>query len=306
MFLLAVSVQAADAKPRPSKIAAGKSDRKPAGNPDEAAIRATAKAFVEAFNRGDAKSLAALWTANGSLSDETGRVLVGRKAIEAEYAALFKQLGGAKIDVNLQSIQFPAPNVAIEDGTAQAVAKDGGAPAATRYTAFHVREDGKWRMAAVRESSVEIVSNFPRLQALQWLIGKWEAKKDGVAVLSEFRWVANRSFIQREYTTRHDGVVTASGLQIIGFDPQAGRLRSWSFDSSGGHGSGVWSPTPEGWLIESSGQLADGTPTSSKELLIRVPGEESVFGWRSFDRKVGDVELADTAEVVLDRIPEKK
>lgn len=39
-------------------------------NSPEAAIRAAADALVQAFNRGDAKALAARWTANGSLTDE--------------------------------------------------------------------------------------------------------------------------------------------------------------------------------------------------------------------------------------------
>ena len=123
---------------------------------------------------------------------------------------------------------------------------------------------------------------------------------------ASFRWIANKSFIERNYTVRQDGVQTASGVQIIGWDPQAGQIRSWSFDASGGYGSSLWTATPDGWRAESSGVLADGTPTSSQEVLIRVPGEDNVLGWRSFDRSAGDAALADTPEVVLDRIPEKR
>ena len=56
--------------------------------------------------------------------------------------------------------------------------------------------------------------------------------------------------------------------------------------------------------IDSTGVTADGTPTSSKEILIRVPGEDNVLGWR-FDRKIGETPLPATREVVLDRVPEK-
>ena len=52
--------------------------------------------------------------------------------------------------------------------------------------------------------------------------------------------------------------------------------------------------------------LPDGTPTASRDLLIRVPGEDDVLGWRSMARSAGGASLPDTPEVVLDRIAEKK
>ena len=57
--------------------------------------------------------------------------------------------------------------------------------------------------------------------------------------------------------------------------------------------------------IASTGVLADGTPTSSQDLLIRVPDEDNVLGWQSVNRKVGDTQLPDTREVVLERLGEK-
>ena len=71
----------AKAPPVPSKASSAESE-----------IRATAVAFVEAFNRGDARAVAALWTAAGTAADDSGRIYKGRAAIEAQYAALFKEL----------------------------------------------------------------------------------------------------------------------------------------------------------------------------------------------------------------------
>lgn len=285
---------------------AGAADKSDSGKSPEAAIRATADAFVQAFNRGDAKALASHWTAHGSLTDEQGRTFKGRKAIEEQYAALFKQHPGARIEISVTSVEVLTDTTAVEDGIAQVTSKQAGPAVAGRYTAVHVLEGGKWLMATVRESSIPLASAFGRLEDLAWLIGNWKTKGEGVAVHNSFRWIANKSFIQRDHEVRHDGVVTDSGTQIIGFDPQAGTIRSWSFDSSGGHGTSLWSPSPDGWLIESTGTLADGTPTSSRELLIRIAGEDHLFGWRSFDRRAGQTALADLREVVLDRVPEKR
>ena len=271
---------------------------------DEVAIRASAKEFTAAFARGDAQAIAAMWAENGTLSDESGRVFKGRKAIEDEYVAQFKAEPKAKIEIAIQSIEFPAPNMAVEDGIARVISKQGAHPMASRYTAVHVSQSGKWLMATVRESTIELPSNYAALKDLEWLVGRWELKSGGTTVENKFHWVANRSFLEREYTVREDGMTTSSGLQIIGWDPQAGQIHSWSFDSAGGNGQGLWTAAADGWRIESRGMLPDGTPTASQDRLIRVAGENDVFGWQSTDRRVGDERLSDLAEVVLDRVVE--
>jgi len=287
---------------------AAAAEKKTGGGPahGEAAIRATAAAFVKSFDARDAKAIAGLWTANGSLMDDEGHVFKGRKTIEEQYAALFKEHPSARMQIAIRSIEFPTPTTAVEDGVAQVVTRDNAPPAASRYTALHVQENGKWLMASVRESSIAVPSNYFRLQELSWLIGAWERKADGETVHSRFRWIANKSFIQRDYSVHRSGLLTSSGTQIIGWDPRAEQVRSWSFDSSGGYGAAQWRAVPEGMRLDSTGVTADGVSTSSKELLIRVPGEDNVLGWRSFDRKVGEMKLPDTREVVLDRVPEKR
>lgn len=272
---------------------------------DEAAIRASAAEFIKAFAAGDAKTIAAQWSESGTLADEQGQVYKGRKAIEDEYIAFFKREPGAKIEVSVTSVEFPAPNVAIEDGVARVIAKHGEPPVASRYTAVHARDDGKWRIVSVRESAIDLPSNAGQLAELDFLVGKWEAKADTRSLETSIRWIANKSFLERSYTVRDNGVTVSSGRQIIGWDPQAGKIRSWSFDSSGGHGTGLWTADSEGWQIESQGVMADGTPTSAHDHLVRVPGEDDVFGFRSSDRKVGDSRLPDLKEVVLDRVKEK-
>jgi uncharacterized protein (TIGR02246 family) len=267
-------------------------------------IRAGANDFTEAFDTGDAKKIAAQWTENGTMVDEAGQSFKGRKAIEDEYAKLFKEYPGARIEVKVQSVEVPSPAVAIEDGAATVFTKD-APPTSSRYTAVHVQQNGKWLMATVRESHVDAPSNYGRLQSLEFLVGRWQAKTDDAQVDTDVRWIANKSFLMRNYTVRRAGAIASSGVQIIGFDPLAGRIRSWSFDSSGGYGAGLWTSGPDGWRIESTGVLADGTPTSSRDTLVRVAGEDNTFGWRSTNRTAGGAALADLPEIVLDRVKEK-
>jgi uncharacterized protein (TIGR02246 family) len=283
--------------------AGAQADDATAGNAKaDQAIRSSAEAFVAAFNSGDAKKIAALWTADGLLTDDAGRNLQGQKAIEAAYAEFFQAHPGAQLVVKIETLRFPAPNLAVEEGTGTVTLTKGEPSSGSHYTAIHAGKDGKWLMASVHETNIEPSNNSDRLQPLHWLIGKWQMKASGITATSTYHWIAGQSYLQREYEVDNNGKVISSGTQIIGWNPRVQRLCSWSFDSAGGCGTGVWTPLADGWQIESKGVLADGTPTSSRDQLIRVPGEDDVYGWSSAHRLAGNSVLADLPEKVLDRV----
>ena len=272
----------------------------------ESDIRASAKVFTDAFNRGDAATVAAMWTPDGSLVDETGMVLKGRDAIEKAYADFFTRNKGRKIETAVLSVEFPTDAVAIEDGVSTTTAKSGAPLSVGRYTAVHVLKGGKWLMASVREAAMAPPPGVTPLAELDCLIGAWQSKKETSVINAKYEWMMNGKFIRCDFSVEKDGEAKSSGMQIIGWDPQAGSLRSWSFNATGGHGAGFWTPSPTGWTIETEGTLYDGTPTSSVDSLIRVPGEDRVLGWRSINRTAGGEPLPDLPEVVFDRVPDKK
>jgi uncharacterized protein (TIGR02246 family) len=306
--LCVVCLGGADKKtPTPAAATESKPDEaKPAAPKEgEVAIRATAAAFVKFFNAGDAKGVASLWTPNGTVADQDGTTYRGRAAIEEQYASLFKAHPTARMHVAISSIEFPTPTTAIEDGVAQVITRDTAPPAASRYTVLHVLENGKWLMASVRESEMPVASNFSHLQELGWLVGNWENKSEGATAHCQIRWIANKSFLQRDFSVHRDGAIVSSGTQIVGWDPRLDQIVSWSFDSSGGHGMSRWTATPEGWRIASAGVTADGMSTSAVDRLIHLPDNDNVFGWRSADRKLGANKLPDVGEVVFDRVVQK-
>lgn len=279
----------------------------PTGVPEgaEAAIRATAASFAEAFNRSDAPAVAELWIESGTLADDRGQHFQGRPAIEAEYSKFFGSFPGAKMDVTITSLDFPTSALAIEDGISRLSLPHASVPTASSYTAVHVLQNGKWLMASVRERSTALSPAESHLQDLAWMVGNWAALREGRQLQATFRWVADNKFIQRDFTIRQHDAVVSSGVQLLGWDPQTGQIRSWSFDSSGGYGQSVWSVTAQGWSIESRGVLADGTPTASRESLTRPAGEQDAFSWRSTHRTVGIVTVPDSEEVVMKRVLEK-
>ena len=94
---------------------------------EEAAIFKNAEAFVAAFHKGDAKAVAAFWTTDGDYTDQTGKVFKGREAIEKLFKGFFAENKGLKLRIDIASMKFVTPEVAVEDGMTSTITPDGGA-----------------------------------------------------------------------------------------------------------------------------------------------------------------------------------
>jgi 23S rRNA pseudouridine955/2504/2580 synthase len=125
------------------------------------------------------------------------------------------------------------------------------------------------------------------------------AEEHGAKTVADCRWVANKSFVERSYTTTHTDGTSASGVLLIGWNPQQGHVQSWMFSSDGGHAVGVWSPRESGWAAEVRGTTGDGVSTRAVNLLTRL--DDDAYVWQSVQRFAGDRALADTDEVVIRR-----
>lgn len=289
----------------PAPAAAPASAKAPAGAAVDAsaadlvAIRQASQNFVAAFDKADGAAVAALWTEDGDYLDEAGRKFAGREAIQKGYEAFFAEHPGTTIHLIIDSLRLLSPTAAIEDGRAILNPAPSGAPGTSKYTAVHVKVDGKWMVSTIRDYRIESPSGYQNIADLEWLIGTWTAEAPGGKMESVCSWIANKSFVQRNYTTtRADGTST-SGVQLIGFNPMVGQIQSWNFSSDGGLAIGVWTPLENGWAAELTGALGDGTPTRAVNLLTRL--DDKAYAWQSVQRSAGDIALPNTDEVILKR-----
>ncbi|PQO27719.1 YybH family protein [Blastopirellula marina] len=264
-----------------------------------AEIRSGSEAFVKAFNQGDAPAVAALWTKQGEYVDSSGQVFSGREAIEKEYATFFTQHKGVTMHVAIDSLRMVGDDIAIEEGRAELDPSPAGTPGYTLYTVVHSKVNGKWLMASVRDKFVAKPSNYDSIADLEWLIGTWVAEERGAKMVSVCRWVADKSFVERTYTTTHHDGTKTSGVQIIGWNPMTKSVQSWDFSPDGGHAVGLWVPIDSGWRANMQGMTGDGTVTTSVNVLTRL--DDNAYSWQSVDRTAGDVALPDSDEVVVKR-----
>src|SRR5690242_13374070 len=102
---------------QPPSPPAGVEPKGSTDRPDDVKALATlVRAFTEAYNKGDAKAVADLFTANAELTEETGDTVQGREAVTGLFAAAFKEEPGATIELVPESLRFLGLDAARETG----------------------------------------------------------------------------------------------------------------------------------------------------------------------------------------------
>jgi uncharacterized protein (TIGR02246 family) len=230
---------------------------------DEQAIRRVAHEYLAALARGDAKAMGELWTADGDVVDEAGRSYPARNVIGPEASASDAERPVVKLTDS--RIRFLTPDVALEDGISEVShpAAQGVAPLVGRFTVIWVKQDDKWRLASLRESRTDPPATAAQLAELDWMTGDWTGESGETTLEVSTRWNETHTYLLRDLKVLREGHVVFSGTQRIGWDPISRSIKSWVFDTDGGHGEGVWTKVGDRWIVYGSGVLANGQRTSS-------------------------------------------
>jgi uncharacterized protein (TIGR02246 family) len=268
---------------------------------EEETLHKNAEAFVQAFNKGDAKAVAAFWAPEGDYVDQLGRHLKGRKTIEKAFQKLFAERKGGKLYITVLSLRVIKPDLAVEDGVTEVVPPDGGPPSSSRYTIVHVKHEGKWYLDSVREAVVAPPSNHEHLEDLEWLVGEWTEDSDKPeSVKVAYSWVQNQNFLVASFGVTLKDVPVSGGVQWIAWDAAGKRIRSWSFDSNGGFSEGSWSQDGSAWTIKTGTTLRDGKKASATNTITKIDDDHAT--WQSTKRTLDDKELPDVKPVKLKRV----
>ena len=267
---------------------------------DEAAIRKVVAEYVEAFNKRDAETLASYWSPEAVYVNRiSGEQVVGREAIAAQFKSLFDSATNLKLAIDVESIQFVSPNVAVEHGTAKFLSSD-TAPEETAYAAVYVRRDGKWLLDRVTDkASQRTNTHYEQLKQLEWFIGSWVDQDESIRIVTDCKWTKNKNFITRTFAVSAADNVELSGMQIIGWDAGSKQIRSWTFDSDGGFAQGVWSKSKDRWYVHKKGTTADGETTTAVNHVTPVDDDTSAF--QSTQRTLSGELLPNIDEVLVVR-----
>jgi uncharacterized protein (TIGR02246 family) len=268
---------------------------------EEDALMKKAQAFVAAFDKGDAKTLAGFWTPDGIYRDQKDTETKGRAAIEKMFAAFFKQNKGLKLRINIEGMRTVSNDVIIEEGTTEVLHPDGSPPSVARYVIVHVKKNGDWYIDIVKDHVYIAPTNYKQLHDLQWVIGDWadEVEKGNVGRLS-FSWGPNQNYIIGTVATTFKNIAISNGTQWITWDPKAKQIRSWLFDESGSFAEATWTHKGDKFFIKATTTLKDGKTLTATNIITRLDAD--TVTWQSINRAIDGKAIPDIKELKMKRV----
>jgi hypothetical protein len=141
------------------------------------------------------------------------------------------------------------------------------------------------------------------LEELDWMVGEWIDDGEDSTITTKCSWTKNRKFLKRSFKVKIDEEVTLEGDQFVGWDPIAGQIRSWTFDSEGGIGQGRWIQDGNRWLVKVSFVLADGARASALNVYTHVDAD--TIRWQSTNREIAGELQPSIPEVTVVRQKEQ-
>jgi uncharacterized protein (TIGR02246 family) len=270
---------------------------------DEKAIRSSAESFVKLYNEHDSKGLSELFALKAEIIDENEEVVKGREAIEQAFADVFKARPECSIQLTIESLRVLTPNLAIEEGVNLSKNSTDDDESESSYVAIHVKVDGKWLLACVRDWAALPAELTPHdhLQELGWIVGEWIQETPDSVIHSVCHWHDNNNFLMQEFRVQIGGDVAMSGTMRIGWDAVSKQFKSWIFDSHGGHAEGMWHRDGDSWIVKLRGSTARGETASATSVYRQI--DEETMSWRSTDRIVDGERQSDIDEIVVKRRP---
>ncbi|HVL15977.1 MAG TPA: SgcJ/EcaC family oxidoreductase [Gemmata sp.] len=266
---------------------------------DRDAVRKALDEFCTAFQKGDGKAVAALWTAEGEYVGDDGTAIRGRAALEKDYANFFAKNPDNRLEVEVETLRFPSRDTAVVEGhfkLRQGKAKE---LVVSRCSFLYAREDGKWLVAIAREWP----GDGMEMRDLEWLIGTWEAKREGTTVTTTYEWTTNKTFIRCQLSITQDGK-TVTGTQMIGKMPSTGGLHIWTFEDEGGIGDADITRDGKRWLFAARGSTADGRVITATNIMTPVDADS--FLWQTVERTADGEPLPDLVPIAVTRVKGKR
>lgn len=272
----------------------------------EAALDALTEAYATAYAAGDADALAKCFAEEAEYVDEHRNAALGRATIRQLASRFFEEFPGARLEAGPETRRIVSDSAAVETGIATVLTADGRLLSSTRYDAVYAREAGRWVIGSLRESLPlpGDISPRQRLESLTWLVGDWVDETDRALVQSSCEWSDDGPYLIQTFDVRDRRGRTTRSTQRIGWDPLVGTVRSWIWDSDGGYGEALWTPTADGWLLNARGVSATGV-VATGIYRIRRQGSDA-YRLETSEQIVGNTLVETAAHVIVRQPPEPR
>ena len=254
-------------------------------------IRAAARAYLDALNRGDLASISKAWTPNGAFVDAAGQSFVAQELAKREFSPTADELEPRAQWKHESTIRLVTPNSAIEQGTASPTSSADDSTAAIDFVAVWVKNDGRWQLDFLKEIEAAGPAKNSALDQLSWMVGEWESADSDIRAHLEVVWSRGHKYLIQKFSVQLPSQPTLRGEQRIAWDPAAKQMRCWLFRSDGGFAQGTWNREGDAWVVEKAGVTAEGEATSSMSLWAHDADDACWF--KSLKAAVGEQQGTD-------------
>lgn len=256
----------------------------------EAAIRKATAAFVEAFNNADVATLATLWTKEGDFIGDNGQIIHFAEKVSAQ-SGMKDAKDRPHLGMTISNIRFVSNDVATVDGISIFKLRPDSKTVHGRYVATWTKRDNRWLIDSIRESVLAGGSHHAKLMELEWLVGEWVNAGEKTHIRTTVAWSEDQNYLIRNFTVQLPGHAERGGTQRIGWDANAGVIKSWTFFTDGGYSQSTWEEDGSAWNIETGGITAGGKRSVSSTRLTRIDAD--TIQWETTDASVNGVALSD-------------
>jgi len=297
----AVQPPAAQAQPAVAEPAAPA----PQWSPEQLQVVEASRKFDEAFGKGELDALLQLFSPDIRIVDENGGVYEGIEEARSLYAEGFEKSPGATLRTVVDSIHLVTPDVAVEDGVS-IFTPTAGDPVQTTYQAVYARKDGQWKLSQLRDYTQPPVTDAgvhsEYLSTLGWVVGDWVFEGASGVITGHASYADDGNAIEVKFMAQQDGESKTVATVRIGYDPRIKQIKSWTFDSAGGHGVSTWARVGDAdrWLLKNEAVLPDGKTVTASQLFELDDTGEKIF-WTTFDKAIDGVISPNREEVVMTR-----
>jgi hypothetical protein len=135
-------------------------------------------------------------------------------------------------------------------------------------------------------------------------VGEWINESSDSKVQMNYRWDESGNFIVGDILITSGDQTIMKSFQRIAWDASQGKYRSWTFDSDGGFGEGVWTATPNGLVMQNSAVSPDGVRGTATVKLLSDSKDR--FTFQGIHRMSEGVESPDYEYTVVRKPPVAK
>jgi hypothetical protein len=154
--------------------------------------------------------------------------------------------------------------------------------------------------------------SYEHLKSLDWFIGDWRADfviedipehahaGEKAVSLASYKWVADKGFIQSDFTDLVNGEVVGTGHEVTLWNYRKSRIEQTFIVSTQFSGAGVWAQDGNKYTLEWRGDGPDGTSFEGVSHMVHV--DDNTYTWEVKDVKRNGESIPDWPKRTYHRI----